>query len=238
MPAPVGFKEPILFPPPSLLYDKLPKPVKQTLDRMKQITVDLFGQMQNTVIKTDVPPAIQKIYEMSTQTERVFNILGCIPFLGRLSGSVRYLGGKSQILLGLALVGLSEVSLFFIKVSSQRDDKIIEKKWKMLAHLGAEITFQGSLNTLRGLAEVLVGEYTFGLGNVIFIAVNLKNERNFNPHFPYGTFAALVQKQEEEAAATAAAFAAAQAEQKDSLQDDGGLLWPHPFQEHEERKRV
>lgn len=165
--------------------DEVTKIAQKAFENTKTSTIQLFNKLQDKISCTELPPLIAKVHSLGTDIEKIFNIAGCLPWLGVLSGTVRSFVGQVQTTLGIALTTLSELGLIFGKLSKVNTELI--SKWKILSKLGIELTVHGCLNTIRGTGEMLIGTYTLGLGNMALILPNLSNNHNFAPYFPYGS---------------------------------------------------
>jgi len=110
-----------------------------------------------------------------TNIEKCFNIAGSLPIVSMFSGTLRFIAGKIQAVVGaiIALTGL--VNYTFTK----------DRLWKDVALLGAEFIIHGALNTLRGLAEALLCARTL-VGNLVLLIPNMAKEDIFSPYCEYG----------------------------------------------------
>ena len=154
------------------------------LNTLKETSCEWFDFIQHKVIATEIPQLITSTNKACSDVERIFNISGCIPAIGILSGAFRTILAKVQVVVGIAITALSELGKFIAKQTSKED---LSDKWEMLSRFGLEQTLHGCLNIMIGTGEVLAGSYTLGLGNVAFLAPNLINNRNFMPYFAYGS---------------------------------------------------
>lgn len=154
------------------------------LNTLRETTCEWFDFIQRKVIVTEIPQLIASTNKACSDIERGFNIGGCIPGFGILSGTVRKLLAIGQVIVGVAITALSELGRFIAKQTSKED---LSDKWEMLSRFGLEHILHGCLNIMIGTGEVLAGSYTLGLGNVVFLAPNLINNRNFMPYFAYGS---------------------------------------------------
>ncbi|MEI8366699.1 MAG: hypothetical protein WCF65_09820 [Parachlamydiaceae bacterium] len=157
--------------------------VKAALYDLKTSSSKLFEELQEKVVITPLPPVIAGINKVCHQVERIFNIMSCLPALGILSGSVRTVLGKVQAISGLAVITISEVGRFVADKTTT--NKELVKKWTVLSQFGLQHLVHGTLNVLRGTAEMLVGSYTGGLGNIPLFIPNIINGRNFTPYYDY-----------------------------------------------------
>jgi hypothetical protein len=157
---------------------------QSALKTLKDTGSDWFDYVQHKVIVTEIPQLIASTNKACSDVERGFNIAGCIPGFGILSGAVRTLIAKAQVIIGIEIKALSELGKFFAKQTSEEGD--LNNKWDTLSRFGLEHILHGCLNIMIGTGEVLAGSYTLGLGNVVFLAPNLINNRNFMPYFAYG----------------------------------------------------
>lgn len=155
------------------------------LKNTRNVGINLFNHVQEKIIATPLSPFIEKVNSLGIDLEKIFNIGGCLPWLGILSGSLRIVFGKTQAIGGIALTIFSEIGLGVSNLS--KVDPNLLPKWQTLSKFGAELTIHGCLNVIRGTGEVLIGTYSFGLGNVVLIIPNLVSERNFGPYFSYGS---------------------------------------------------
>jgi hypothetical protein len=158
----------------------------QALIKKVQIaSQEVFQQLQEQIKKTSLTPCISNVNKVAVDIEKAFNILGCTPFVCVLSGSLRAIFGKLQIIAGILTAALGELALFFC--TKRGEDIELTKKWHTLSKLGAEHIIHGCLNTLRGNGEALLGSMTLGVGNIVLLIPNLSLNRNFSPFFAYGT---------------------------------------------------
>lgn len=158
---------------------------QKAFQNTKNSTVIAFHALQDKVAKTALSPVMEQIQSICTDVEKIFNIAGCTPWIGVLSGTMRVLFGQAETIAGVALAAISEVGLLITTVT--KSDATLISKWGVLSKLGIELTIHGCLNIMRGTGELLIGNYTLGLGNVILLIPNLSNQRNFAPYFPYGS---------------------------------------------------
>lgn len=112
------------------------------------------------------------IEEGLTQGERAFNVLGGIPVAAIVSGALRIVIGKIQIVAGgiFALIG---AGIYCWK----NDLNPLE--------IGAEHMVHGTLNMGRGLAEMLLGITV--VGSLIPFTCQLLTDPTFHPRFAYST---------------------------------------------------
>jgi hypothetical protein len=158
----------------------------KALKNTQETSFYLFDKVQHILRTTPLSPIFENIHKACMDLEKIFNIGGCVPCLGLLSGTFRILFGQAQVVCGVVISVFCEMNLVIINFSKKTDFTILSK-WQILSKLGTEITIHGCLNILRGMGETLIGSYSLGIGNICLIAPNLLCERNFNPYFPYGS---------------------------------------------------
>jgi len=168
----------------SITFSHIVAIANQAFHDLKNISHELFQKLEKQVIATKISASILVINKIYTDIEKIFNITGCIPGIGILSGSFRVILGKLQTITGIAIVATSELGQFLATRAGM--DNLLINKWKILSQFGLEHILHGCLNVLRGTGEMLIGQYTMGLGNLPLIIPNLINGRNFNPYFSYG----------------------------------------------------
>ena len=144
-----------------------------------------FCAFRDKLIVTPLPPIILNVNILCTDIEKIFNLTGCIPGIGALTGLLRISFGQIQIIAGIALMALGGLGSFM--VNDRTEDAHLLRKWNSLSAIGLEYNIHGCLNILRGSGELLIGDYTFRLGNLLFLAPNVANGHDFNPYFAYGT---------------------------------------------------
>lgn len=177
---PSAFQEAFLSPSvKSTLYG-----VKNTADTVAEKSKQFLNELEVNLSKTSIPNLRDHTYKIATQVERIFNILGCIPFIGSFSGSLRAAAGHLQVLAGAVLAGAGQIGIFTSR--TRHSESEIELKWKMVSTLGAELILHGCLNIIRGYGESLLGYYSLGLANVILLIPNMYKEDSFSPYFAYG----------------------------------------------------
>ena len=74
--------------------------------------------------------------------ETTFNKFGYFPIVSTVSGSIRILGGKVEVITGLALSAIAILRIFQNKDNRTRQ-----------IHHGAELALHGGANILRGMVE-------------------------------------------------------------------------------------
>lgn len=164
-------------------YKYMAGSVQTSFQNIQSAAARAFLSFQDKIELTPLPPIIVKANSFCSDAEKILNIAGSVPGLGFISGSARYVFGNVQVITGIGLLSLSEIGRFI--VSSAPQEGVLGKKWEVLSKVGMEYTLHGCLNVLRGSAEVIVGKYTFGFGNAIFLVPNMINGRDFNPYFAY-----------------------------------------------------
>jgi len=157
--------------------------VKAAFEDLMKTSQKLFEQIQKHVIGSSIESFVTKINTPCHDIERAFNILGCFPLVGWISGSCRAILGKAQAVCGIGIVAISQIGVFLN--SQTHSEKILVGKWKALSDFGMEQLIHGCLNTIRGTGEALIGNYTFGLGNIPLLIPNLINDQNFDPYYAY-----------------------------------------------------
>lgn len=160
--------------------------VKDISYKIESTAKEIIIEVHEIVRTTKLPPIIVKINFYGTVIEKIFNIAGCMPFLGVASGGLRAFAGKIQIFAGAILVGIGEIGNF---VGTHTRVPIPEmlKKWETLTKIGTEHIIHGCLNVLRGTGEAFIGSMSFGLANVILLVPNVTKQEHFAPYFLYGT---------------------------------------------------
>jgi hypothetical protein len=123
---------------------------------------------------------IEKIANGCHEIEKWFNLAGCLPFVGIVSGSLRVMAGKVQAVAGLILFGIATLMLL-----AKDQDKKLEK----MEVWGFEFAIHGALNVLRGTGEATLCALTLGVGNVFLLIPNMGMKERFAPCFKYGRFA-------------------------------------------------
>lgn len=126
----------------------------------------------------------QTINRVGTRIEKGFNFVGCLPFIGILSGALRASLGKIQAVAGLVLMGVGAVG-----TAVSEDSARVQARFNKIFRMGQEHTLHGALNVIRGLAEVFTCAAFFGIGNAIFLIPNLHQREAFAPcYFKYGAY--------------------------------------------------
>ncbi len=118
-----------------------------------------------------------QIKETLTLVEEKFNIAGCIPIVGFISGSLRCVAGKIQFYAGLILAGASLAFQFTLPADKVTWEKITADSLQHVVH--------GGLNVMRGFVEALIS-FTF-IGNAALIAAQCSLKTKFKPILPYTT---------------------------------------------------
>lgn len=109
-----------------------------------------------------------------TDVERGFNIAGGIPVVAVLSGALRAVAGKFQVIAG-AIIGI--LGLIGQMVSNNA------AKWEHIAQKGLETVMHGGLNLLRGFGETLVGLTV--VGSLGILAGQALSKNKFEPIYKY-----------------------------------------------------
>lgn len=125
---------------------------------------------------------INKLNHFCTKVEKGFNVAGCIPYVGIVSGNLRAALGKVQCVAGIILLVSGKMGQIGAKMQGKST-----REWDRIMLLGAEHTVHGALNVLRGLGEALLGIVTLGVGNILLLAPNMMNKDEFGPYVPYGS---------------------------------------------------
>lgn len=112
------------------------------------------------------------IEEALTTAETGFNILGSIPIAAIVSGAVRMVIGKVQVVAGAAF---ALYGLMYSFLAYKTD----------LTEIGVEHILHGCLNIGRGLTELLLG-ITF-VGSFLLLFGQLVTNNVFTPQFAYTT---------------------------------------------------
>ncbi|HEV8053050.1 MAG TPA: hypothetical protein VGP47_11200 [Parachlamydiaceae bacterium] len=113
-----------------------------------------------------------------TNIEKNFNIAGCIPVVSLLSGAMRAIAGKIQVIVGAVIATTGFINLMITQNS----------RWEKWVNLGSELMIHGTLNIFRGLGEALLCGTT-GVGNVVLLIPNMNKDDMFSPYLAYGTVA-------------------------------------------------
>jgi len=125
---------------------------------------------------------IKTINQAGTAIETGFNVAGCIPIVGFVSGSLRAGLGKVQAVAGLVLMAVGGLGQLFAD-----DNTRVHRRFEKVFQLGAEHTIHGVLNIIRGSAEAFTCAAFFGVGNLMFLIPNLAQNDIFEPFvFKYG----------------------------------------------------
>lgn len=157
---------------------------KRCVEKIRNAALSLFDRLHERVTTTPLPPLVEKTFSLATQIEKIFNVAACVPFFGVAFSSIRVIAGKVQLVSGTALMLIGKMG--FLVCSQFHSDEDISSKWKTISNLGSEHVIHGALNILRGLGEGLLCFYTFGVGNLVLLVPNLRNEEPFTPFFTYG----------------------------------------------------
>lgn len=156
---------------------------KVAFDNLKTYASGFYFYLQKHVEQIDITAKAKQANEMCTDAEKIFNMLECLPVIGWISGSIRHLFGQAQAVSGIALAALSETGVYFC--SEKEEDLPLKKKWEHLSKIGIEMVIHGCFNMIRGSIAAYIGSYTLGAGNLLLIAPNMINGRNFNPYYGY-----------------------------------------------------
>lgn len=115
--------------------------------------------------------------DLMTAVDATFNLAGCIPVVGAISGSIRCnTYAEIQFVAGIALMG---IGLFAQALSSE------PQEWSRLTYLGVETFKHSFLNLGRGLFEAMLGLTIVGSPLLFFP----NSSTGFNPYFfPYRTY--------------------------------------------------
>lgn len=159
--------------------------IQQLADKIQRFTLHLFSFLHEKISSSELPPLIAKSYEIATEIEKGFNIAACLPIVGTACSSIRAIAGELQ-LVAAAITMLVGKAGFLISKHYQIENKTLEK-WREISSLGAEHVIHGCLNFIRGSGEALLGSLTFGIGNVVLLVPNLRQDEPFAPAFPYGS---------------------------------------------------
>jgi len=158
----------------------------QTLiQKVQKAASTIFEKIQEKVIQTPLKPILINIIAIGTDLERGLNLASSTPVLCLLSGPLRILIGKAQVIAGSLIAAIGETGLFMNAKPEANMESIY--KWHTISKLGIEHIIHGCLNILRGTGETYLATYTMGLGNIILLIPNLGHGRNFDPFFGYGT---------------------------------------------------
>jgi hypothetical protein len=116
-----------------------------------------------------------EINQKMTEIEKGFNIAGGIPFVSILSGSLRMIAGKIQLIAG-ALIG-------FVGLVGQMINSNQILKWEGISEKGLEHLIHGGLNIGRGLLEAFLGATL--LGSLGILAGQSLSSNKFEPIHKY-----------------------------------------------------
>ncbi len=110
--------------------------------------------------------------------ELMANIGACIPVYGTHIIIGRFLGGAAQAIVGIFLRVLGACGEFL------SDKELQKKKWREISEIGAEHTMHGFLNMGVAISQLVIGFFTFNVGNVV-VHYCFKGSFNFEPFVPY-----------------------------------------------------
>lgn len=159
--------------------------IKNATDTVVGKSKMIFSQLEETLTTTPADALIQRVHATCTRLEKTFNVLGCMPFIGAASGGLRAVLGHIQVLAGAAFAALGEIGVFVCH--QRKSEAALAHKWKSIAVLGAEMILHGCLNIMRGYGEAVLGQYSFGLANIVLLVPNVYKEDAFSPYLAYGT---------------------------------------------------
>lgn len=160
------------------------------LKRAGKSAAKAFESLKKLIEKKDLVPLITSIHSNATEAEVVFNVVACIPYLGGIGCAIRTVAGKVQIVAGGSVFAFAELALY-LDTKKQKNFHPLSSsdaraKLALLSKFGREHVIHGCLNVLRGLSELALMGCTYGIGNVLLIAPNMMNRRDFKPFIPYG----------------------------------------------------
>lgn len=108
------------------------------------------------------------------------NVGACIPVYGNKFILARFLGGLAQTVAGVSYLTIGCVGEVFIQAKILRG--LNSEMWYEFRDEGFEQTKHGVLNVATAISQLVVGFFTFNLGN-LFVHLYLKG--NFEPFIPY-----------------------------------------------------
>lgn len=118
--------------------------------------------------------SIAELNENLTAIETYFNIAGGIPLVGILSGGLRIVAGKVQLVAGIVLA--------FAKSNSEKHQDPKKRTYEDWSKEGPHYIKHGVLNILRGIGEVVIGETI--VGSLFLLAIQMLTNQ-FAPVVPY-----------------------------------------------------
>lgn len=124
------------------------------------------------------------INEMATKIETGFNVLGSLPFIGAVSGLLRIVAGKIQIVASAVLVLVGIIGAAVSRAPHARF------RFRQMRELGKEHVIHGLLNIIRGAVEFFAGTSFAGtslrgFGSLFMLIPNLSQDRMFSPAYKY-----------------------------------------------------
>lgn len=159
--------------------------VKTSFVNLQQQAITSFEKLKDRISKSAIDPTIKRINDFCCDLERILNLAGCLPGVAVPSGLLRTTIGTAQTISGIAISILGEIGSY-LAIKESKEASLVTK-WNVIAKTGLEYTIHGCLNVVKGSVEASIGGYLFGIGNLLMLAPNVLNGREFRPFFAYGT---------------------------------------------------